>query len=71
MGRKNYEWKWKIMDCYIKRNTATGLLCKLSEVDCNGVIGVLEWAVKDTHHNVLRNRHLGGFNMIWDVNDSS
>jgi len=59
------------VDCYIKRNTATGLLCELSEADCNGVNDGLEWAVKDTRHNVLRNRHFGGFNMIWDVNDSS
>ena len=43
------------MDCYIKRDTATGLLCKLSKAYCNGVDGGLEWAVKDTRPNVLRN----------------
>ena len=58
------------MDSYIKRNTATGLMCKLIKADCNGVDGGLEWAVKDTRPNVLRNRHLGGFSMGCDCNGS-
>jgi hypothetical protein len=63
--------KWKIVDCYIKRNTATGLLCQLSKADCNGVDGGLEWEVKDTRPNVLRNRHVGRFNIGWDWNGRS
>jgi len=67
---KELGWKWKIVDSYIKRNTATGLMCKLIKADCNGVDGGLEWAVKDTRPNVLRNRHLGGFSMGCDCNGS-
>jgi len=59
------------VDCYINRNTATELLCKLSKADCNGVDGGLEWAVKDTRPNVLRNRHLGRYSIGWVQDGSS
>jgi hypothetical protein len=52
------------------RSTEIGLLCKLSKADCNGV----DWTrmgCKRYTTSVLRNRHLGGLNMGWDLDGSS